>query len=149
MLLLLLLLLQLALLHFLHDLLRRANRTLRRNRLNGRLVYRGGRRRLVDFVVGRVFFAILLIRPVGNCRRSAGATRTEDDMTRRALTQIACKHHVVTRTLQKLRQDILGLSRAIGAIDSLVLAHPFHLRPGNRSHVVQDLLQAGICGIDA
>ena len=120
--LLLLLLEDLALLHLLHDLLRRTDGAAG-SKCAGwvwsigigtglvvalRLWWRWRLRRLFDDVLGHIFFIVILrgrIRDPGSVRSSC-VPRAQNDLARSSLSQIAGQKDVVARPLQKLIEHI-------------------------------------------
>lgn len=81
--------------------------------------------------------------------RGACVAGAEHDLARSSLALIADEQHVVAGALQKLAEDIACRSGAVDAEDSLVGGESFDLCAGGGGNVVEDLLQAGVCGVDA
>ena len=151
----LLLLQNLALLHLLHHLLRRADGAIRapgsgpgRGAFCTLRVLDGG---LLLRRLRRVFVAFLLRTIHGAIRRTAGAweARTEDDLTRGVLADISGEKHVVTGALQKLRKHIARLAGTVRSIDALIGTQTFYLRSRLSRDLAENLLEAGVGGIDA
>jgi hypothetical protein len=133
----LLLHLLLALLHLLHDLLRRAGGEAG---VNGSRGWLRGRR----LIVGIVIVAIVGWCALGDGRRIRGRADAEQYLARSSSALVADHDDVIPGTLQQLGQDIARSARAIGAEDSLIGAEAFNLCAGGGGNVVEYLLQAGI-----
>jgi hypothetical protein len=133
---LLLLHLLLALLEFLQNLLRGSGATGRSLWLHGRaavdqLRLRG--RLVVDFrLVRHILVLHVLGSPIvdSSIIVAAGFAGAQDDLARGAGTLISDHEHVVSRSMQKLRQNIACLAGPIFAEDTLVGGKAFHFRSG-------------------
>ena len=79
----------------------------------------------------------------------AGLARSEDDLPRRPLTLIPNHQDVVAGALQQLGEHVAREARPVCAKDPLIGSQAFHLCAGGSREFVEDLLQAGVCRLNA
>lgn len=104
---------------------------------------------------GRFLFILRILSLIGSgsvriyrccaCSDSGG----EEQLARRTLAQIANHENVITGPFEELREHYAGLTGSVCPKDPLICSESFNSCAGDRSHIVQNLLQAGVCGINA
>jgi len=79
----------------------------------------------------------------------AALARSKDDLSRRSLALISNHQDVVAGALQQLGEYIARKAGSVSAKDPLIGFQAFHLCAGGRREIVEDLLQAGVCRLNA
>lgn len=78
-----------------------------------------------------------------------GSSRTEEDLTGRALAKIADHDHVVAGAIEQLCEDVASGAGSILAIDAGVGGEAFDMRAGERGDFRENLREARVGGVDA
>jgi hypothetical protein len=112
---------------------------------HGRLLRLG----IVLRIVGRVVIRLFGSGVRGCLGGFAVVPLAQDDFARDALSLIADHNDVVAGALQKLREDIARGTGSESAEDAFIFSEAFDFRAGRGGDVEQNLLEAGVGGIDA
>ena len=72
----------------------------------------------------------------------------QQNLARGSLALVTDHHHVVTGALQKLGKHFSCLAGTIDAEHPLIGGQPLHCGAGSGGNIVQNLLQAGVLGVD-
>jgi len=88
---------------------------------------------------------------IAGCRRMRLTllAKAEQNLPRSSLALVPDHHYVVTGALQELGEHVARLTGPIDAEHPLIRIQTLDLCAGSGGDIVQDLLEAGVLGIDA